>query len=104
MDKKLEIIDHLTRWFFQKPRSLEMIEDAKKEDFKGVLVYAKTPQSSHWTRRLALTADSWQYERTKVGDKLPFSCQSRGWEKAVCVGKAENLEQALDLMGLMLLE
>lgn len=97
-----EIIEQLTRWFADGPRSLEWFDVPIDDDgsFAGVLVYAKTQGSRHWTRKLALPADRFHFEHMPPLAKLPFSAQHRGWENAFLFGRASHLEDALRLMGL----
>jgi hypothetical protein len=109
MTRQQEIIADLRHWFRHGPISTLLLTappvaaKGEGDQFAGILIYAKTVNSHHWTKKMALAAADWQFERAEIGDPMPFSAQPSGWDKAILVAKVsreEGIEQALNLMGL----
>lgn len=93
-NKKDETRATLTRWFNEGTLREGM------EDFSGVLVYAKTPNTRNWKMKIALAAGEVFFNRAKVGDPMSAGDRPWNWDKAVLIGKATTLEEALTLIGL----
>lgn len=87
MSEKEKVFQDLTFWF----RSKIMCPGP----IVGVLIFALKDRKY----KVALAADDFTWNHYQLGAKMPFSAQpSKSWSKAILIGKAQNVDEAMKIM------